>query len=538
MKKLHPASIAVRSLSRSLNTGFLFFVIGVIASPGGTSTNLFIIGGMVLVGIAVGVVYELAYYKRFQYGITDDSFDVISGVVSSRNREVPLRRIQNVDVRQTVIHRAFGIAAVHIETAGGGQTEVTLRYVDENEAKRLTRVLRQGSSERSVTDEDGVTATGETDDDETLLFELQRNELVILSIFTIDPGASILGGIALSFASGFDPTTLVPTELVGQELPGTGLAAIAWAIVLFLLAAWVLSALLTFTRYYGFRLTQIGDELHYERGLLQRYSGSIPLDKVQTLTITESVPFRWFGYGSLAVETAGYAPGQSDSRGAESAIPLAKRERVFSLAQSIEPFETPTLEQPPLRAFERYAVRYIVVISVLLALGYALATMTNIVRDWHVIAALLIAVPPAAYLKWKNRGYDAADDYFFARTGFWRRSTKVVPYYRVQAVLYYQTIFQRRRRLASVTADTASSASFFGRAATAHDIDASQALETQRRIEDRLQHQLTARGRERTVGTWFERRDAEKDNRSPDSRHLESEHEGEYRDSRKSSDSH
>lgn len=503
--KLHPYSVPYRSLSRSLSTGSLFFFVGIFASPGNGGANLLVIGAMVLFGILVGVAYEFAYYQRFRYQLTSDTFDVASGVVSRRDREVPLRRVQNVDVRQNVLQRALGIAAIHVETAGGGATEVTLQYVDEAEATRLQRQLRngprQGRTEGETEDADGRIHDDRAEEEE-LLFEIQPNELAILSVFTIDPGASVLATIALSFASGFDPTTLIPLDVLEADLPGTGLIAIAWAILIFVLAAWVLSAALTFSRYYGFRLTRANDELRYERGLLQRYSGTIPLEKVQTLTIRESIPFRWFGYGALAVETAGYAPGQSGSRGAESAIPLADTDRVQTLAREIEPFGTPELEQSPLRARERYAVRYVLVLCLIMGVGYLLATYTDVVQDWYAFAALLFLVPIAAHLKWTNRGFHLGEDYFYARTGFWRRTTKIVPHYRVQSVVYYQTIFQRRRHLASVTADTASSAAFFGRAATAFDLDQTRALEVQQTLNDRLQEQLLERKDQRQFDQW------------------------------------
>ncbi|AGB37506.1 PH domain-containing protein [Natronococcus occultus] len=504
MRKLHPLSIAVRSISRSVNVGLLFFIAGVFASPGGAGGTLVSVGGMLLLGIVLAIGYEVAYYERFRYELTGDTFDVASGVLARRDREVPLRRIQNVDVRQPVLARVLGLAAVHIETAGGGQTEVSLQYIEEDEARRLRRQLRRGAQA-----EDGQKEGSETSDrrasderEEELLFEIQPRELAILSVFTIDPGASLLGGIALSFLSGFDPTTLIPADLV-EGLPGAegGLVALAWLVVLFLLAAWVVSAVLTFNRYYGFRLTRVDDELYYERGLVQRYSGTIPLGKVQTLTITERVPFRWFGYGALAVETAGYAPGQG-SRGTESAIPLARFDRVLGLARSIEPFGEVTLQDPPKRARERYGVRYLLVVGALVGAGYLVTTATVLER-WYLPAVLLVLVPVAAHLKWRSRGHQLGDRYYLARTGFWRRTTKVVPYYRVQAVVHTQSIFQRRRRLANVTADTASSASLLGRAATAYDVDAAEGLEMQDTIEERLQERLRARKRERTVGEWF-----------------------------------
>ncbi|ELY69340.1 PH domain-containing protein [Natrinema versiforme] len=519
MRSLHPASVAVRSLSRSLNTGFLFFVVGIVVSPGGNGTDLLSVGALVAIGIVMGIIYEFAYYRRFRYELTENSFDVTSGVIARRDRELPLGRVQNVDIRQNVVGRILGIAAVHIETAGGGQTEVSLQYVAEDEAHRLRRQLRSGASAEtsdaadSSPDETGAQATESKReaDDEKLLFEIRPHELAILSVFTIDPGASLLGGIALSFASGFDPATLLPTDrIAGLPGPESGLLTLAWGLVLFLLAAWVISAALTFTRYYGFRLTRAGDELYYERGLLQRYSGTIPLGKVQTLTVSESIPFRWFGYAALSVETAGYAPGQSDSRGTESAIPLADADRVAELARAIEPFGPIDLEAPPRRARERYAVRYSLVVAAIVGGAYAVARYTAVVRQWYAFAALVVLVPVAAHLKWSNRGYRIDDRYFLTRTGFWRRTTKIVPYYRVQAVLHQATIFQRRRRLASVTADTASSATLLGRAATAYDVDADRGLEIQATIEERLQNRLRARQRERTVERWF------RDDESPD----------------------
>ncbi|WP_290817597.1 PH domain-containing protein [Halovivax sp.] len=549
MRRLHPASVPVRSLSRSLNLGFLFFLVGIFASPGGAGMDVVRVGLMVLVGVVVAVVYEVAYYKRFRYELTSDTFDVTSGVFARRNREVPLRRIQNVDIRQNVLQRALGLAAVHVESAGGGQTEVSLRFVAETEAQHLQRTLRRGAEgadtrateRRADTDSDadaesterasesrsdgprdrrGVQTDsgrdrfgdrsdgprdlrGRTDrprdreEPETeLLFEIRSRELAILSVFTIDPGASLLATIALSFASGFDPTTLVPVDALEGGLPGTGLVVLGWILLVFLLVAWVLSAILTFNRYYGFRLTRVGDELYYERGLAQRYSGTIPLEKVQTVTVTESVPFRWFGYASLAVETAGYAPGQSGGRGQESAIPLAGRERVLALARSLEPFGAVRLRAIPKRARERYAIRYASVVGLAMAAAYAVASYTVFER-WYLVAGFFLLVPVAAHLKWRSRGYSAGDGYFLARTGVWKRTTKVVPYYRVQSVVDTRTIFQRRRRLATITADTASSASFFGRAASAIDADAARASALRETLAEKLYEQLHERAERR-----------------------------------------
>ncbi|MFC7173834.1 PH domain-containing protein [Haloplanus litoreus] len=143
-----------------------------------------------------------------------------------------------------------------------------------------------------------------------------------------------------------------------------------------ILVSWAGGAVAAILNYYDFRLTQVEDELQYERGLLRRYDGSIPLDKVQTLTVADDPLKRYFGYASLRIETAGYAPGAGEN-GSEAAVPLATRDRVFALANRIEPFGAPTFERPPKRVRGRYAFRYLLGVGVLVALLYAVNHVTT-----------------------------------------------------------------------------------------------------------------------------------------------------------------
>jgi putative membrane protein len=68
--------------------------------------------------------------------------------------------------------------------------------------------------------------------------------------------------------------------------------------------------------------------------------------------------------------------------------------------------------------------------------------------------------------------------------------TRVVPYYRTQTVVDARSVFQRRRRLGSVTADTASSASLVGGTATAVDVDEETAERLRELLRERLQERL------------------------------------------------
>ena len=441
------------------------------------------VGLLVLAWFVVALVYQLIYYRRFEYELTDDSLDIASGVVSRRNREIPVRRIQNVDVSRNVVQRLFGLARINLETAGGSSTEASLKCVSETEATRLRAEIGRLKRGVEVVEEEADRA----DPDERELFEVTSKELALLGITGVDLRLLSVVTVLLSVVT---PSL---RERFADPLVGLAVTAPLAAVVIVGGAA-AISGALAVTNYYGFRLARRPDELHYERGLLQRFSGAIPLEKVQTLAVSENVVARGLGYASLAVETAGYGPGES---GSQSAIPLAERDRVFELAGSIESFETVEFERPPKRARERYAVRYTAVAVAVVAAVFAVDRFTTLSFAWYVTGALLPAVPLAAHLKWSNLGYDVQGEYVLLREGFWTRTTTVVPYYRVQTVVDSRTVFQRRRNLATLVVDTAGSSGLTGGQPRALDIDADRAAELRESVADRLQGALVRRRNQR-----------------------------------------
>jgi putative membrane protein len=464
--KLHPFSIAYRAVSQLGQVGFVVFL----SFYGGTdAVDGFSVVVLALaaagVALAAVLVWQFAYYRRFEYEITDDSFDIRSGVVSRRNRQIPLRRVQNVDVTENVVHRLLGIAKVNIETAGGSQSEASLRYVGAETARGIQREVRRRKTE--LGGESGVGS--ETDEEERGegLYEISNSELLLLSAFSID---ARLIAFAL-FAVSFLPPESLPLDALPSRLAVLPLLVLAVAVVFVL---WLIGFATSFSRYYGFVLRRVDDTLGYERGLFNRYSGSIPLDKIQTFTLDENVLKRYFGYATLGVETAGYSPTQARQQGSETAVPLAKRGRVLSLANEIDGVDEPEFTLPPKRARRRYAFRYTLLVAALSAVLYAASVYVTPFR-WYLPVVALPLVPLAAHLKWRNRGYYLGEDYAATRNGFWNRTTVVLPYYRVQNVIGSETVLQRRWGIATVTLDTAGSSGLRNDEASAVDIDAEDA---------------------------------------------------------------
>ncbi|MDL5360712.1 PH domain-containing protein [Halalkalicoccus sp. NIPERK01] len=483
MSHLHPLSIPYRVVQAVLGYVPLVFFAAIASGPALGGAGLALATLAAVVGFGGIVAWQVAYYKRFEYETTPDTFDVRSGVVSRRNREIPYRRVQNVDISRNVVQRALEIAELRVETAGGGETEAVLRYVGYEEAKRLQNELRR----RKSAEEAGI---GEAVERERALYAITPEDLAVLAVASFDLRLASFLSVLLSLAG---PPVLIR---ILTDLPISPLLVVGAVIVLVVVASALVSGASAVFSTYGFRLVQSGDELRYERGLVQRFDGSIPLDKVQTLVLRENLLKRWLGYASLAVETAGYAPGQGGNVGSESAVPIARRGTTWGIAREIEPFEDPEIVRPPKRARRRYAFRYLLVLGVLAGALYAGTLVLGLQMYWYALLAGVPLAPVAAHYKWKSRGYFLGADHVVVRTGFWHRTTRVVPYYRVQNAIETQTILQRRWRLASVLVDTAGTGSLIGGDARALDLDEEEATEVRETVADRLQTALRQRTRE------------------------------------------
>ncbi len=518
--KLHPLSVAYRTLQQILSIGFLVFLFFF----GGAATE----GLSALVGIALTVFvalvailgWQVAYYRRFEYELTGDTFDIRSGVISRRNREIPLRRVQNVDVTENVLHRLIGIAQVNIETAGGNVSEASLRYVGADVAREIQRDVRR--RKRALSDEETPDIEEDVEEGERgrKLYEISGRELLLLSTFSIDFRLVAFAFFILSFVP---PERFEAIEGVSVSVSALPVVVLG-LIVAFIL--WIIGFGTSFSRYYGFVLTRIDDTLGYERGLFNRYSGSIPINKIQTFTLYENVLKRRFSYSTLGVETAGYSPTQSRQHGSETAVPFAKKERVMNLAVEIDDVEIPEFTLPPKRSRRRYAFRYSLVLGVLAVLLYVADTVVS-PPDWYLPLLALPLAPVAAHLKWRNRGYYLGDDYVATRNGFWNRTSVILPYYRVQNVIESSTILQRRWRLATVTIDTAGSSGLRSDDARAVDVGFEDAEVIREEVRDKLQESLAERRAERREKrrkadeTWLDTVARE----SPDARSEEDKHE-------------
>lgn len=94
--------------------------------------------GAVPVVVAVAVVGPIVRHRRWSWALTDEGLELAHGVLVRTESSIPVFRVQQVDVRQGPLERAFGLVTLQITTASAG-SDGTLPGVDAEGAEEVRR---------------------------------------------------------------------------------------------------------------------------------------------------------------------------------------------------------------------------------------------------------------------------------------------------------------------------------------------------------------------------------------------------------------
>ena len=464
--------------------------------------------------------------RLFRYRLGPDEVVIRSGVFFRQERHIPYHRIQNVDAIQNVVHRMLGVIDVRLETAGGEEPEAHLSVVSVAAFEELRESVKAGRSRVPAGVAAGDAAAAERaaaglSTDDTLapadaaaaragveLLRLPARELALCGLIQgrglLAVGAlfGILWEIGLldrvtsaifgSQAAGGGVVRQIVKAMFGQGVPQP--AKIAWTLAAFaalVVATRVLSVGWALVRLHGFTLRRIGDDLRADFGLFTRVAATIPVRRIQSVTVHEGPIHRWFDRVSVHVDTAGGDSGESVRLQREWLAPVIHRDRVFSLLQQILPgLDTSAVDWQPVdpRGVRRERVRWLVTAMLAAAFGVLL------LRWWTpvLIAGVALLGEVDSRKGVRAVGWGLTPTGFCFRSGWmWRRRT-FAPVSKIQAVAVHESPFDRRLRMASLEVDTA------GTSEDRHEIAVPY---LPRATADALAAQLAARAG-RTIFKW------------------------------------
>lgn len=305
--RLHPLSPLVQ-VGRRLLPLALVLALPVLTSGRGGHTQEWSDVAILGVAAVLGVVAWLVTRWRVESGI----LRVETGLVRRRVTQLPVARIQSVDVVRPGTARLFGLAEVRVRSGGSHEGDARLAYLASERAEAVRDQLLALARGGALADP-GLEAP---------LARVRTRRLLV--------ALPLRGSILLP------AVVLVAAAWVGVELhPGSGFTALVLVGALGLLTELGRQ----YSSQFGFEVSETGDGLLLRGGAIGTVTETVARRRIQALRMSEPWLWRPFGWATLVADVAGGQRRKDEDRAASGRlrvlVPVARRETVLRVAEEL-----------------------------------------------------------------------------------------------------------------------------------------------------------------------------------------------------------
>ncbi|MBS1726347.1 MAG: PH domain-containing protein [Armatimonadetes bacterium] len=431
---------------------------------------------------AISIISTVMHYFSTTFFIENEALVISTGFIWRKRRTIPLARIQNVNIERTIWHRFLGAAAIKVETAAGAKAEGELSALSVEDANSLQSALLKRSGGHPA-EEESAAAKAET------LYELSPRQVLLAGALG-NRAAYVIGSIVAVFQFEGSGKIISPFfHWLSRQNPVMGALLGALTFVGLFVIGWILSIVISATRYYGFRIEKHERGLLLTHGLITQFRNIVPVGRIQVVRVVEPMLYRLFGYCELYADTAGSFD-TKDVASANKICPIIPENGAASIGKLLLPefeFEALRWRRISPKSIARFAWQHFITWVIMLSLpfGYWLhwnaLWLTPFLAIWCIVAAII---------NYRYVGYSWTNDILAARRGVLRKQATIIPFDRIQHYSIRATWFQRMRGLASVTAV---SAAMGGHSVHVADVDAKDAEEMRQTIGAAIRTHLGSR---------------------------------------------
>lgn len=423
--------------------------------------------GITLAGLAV--IYSYLYYRNFLFHIDYDKqkFVLQKGVFTSTYIRIPFDRIQQVDLKRSILQRIIGVYGLTVDTAGSKGDEIHIQALLEKEAQDISNILTKFKAEHQTGEQ--ILSDNEEHTQEEKLAEV-KSWHYRTSLFTL-----FKVGLTRSYLRGFLLITIFLSSIYNQvqqsfeshleeafEYSETFLENISGNLIfipVFIIFAIILSILVTvgevIIKHFDLNIQQTSDYLQVEMGLKTNTKVSFQARRLQVLrVVTNPIQKR------LRLYEAQFSLASSqDELGKNKIITPGLNPETL---ERIKSFLYPVKREDKSRKIIPHPAwinrRFIFIGIALLAIwanSYFIFDFKNLPSLILISVLFLIVLLPYQYLLYKTIQLNIDQEFLIIEQGLWTQKTEIIELYKMEGVSLKQPFWYKRRKLYNLTFHTA-----------------------------------------------------------------------------------
>ncbi len=407
---------------------------------------------LIILGIFI-IIFIIAVlkYLHFKFHLSETDFHLSTGVINKDNKTIPKSKIQNVYIKQNFVQQLINVVSLKIETAGDKKSEIEISALDKSTAlllkKELFNRINVDSENLEVSENTNVFFKASI---KRLLLEgILHNHLKSFAII-----ASFVLGLYYEFKDYIENLEF-DMDIDGYaEYEGDTMIKFLYIYVLIIFLGLLISMLFSVVRIFiaNFNLEVIENQktLEINKGLFNKVSLSLTPSKIQNIVVKTNRLKRYFNLYSLDVKQAMANKKLSKNLGI---IALDKYQINHLLNKLLSDYQ---IEDEVLKPETYY--RRILILKSLLPI-FIINSVAFLIFDVTALWLNLILVPIVILfvrLRYKKAHYNVSERFVTVGSGAVDTITNILEINKIQAVELSQSLFQKRKEIASVVIYTAS----------------------------------------------------------------------------------
>ncbi|WP_297092351.1 PH domain-containing protein [uncultured Draconibacterium sp.] len=252
------------------------------------------------------VIHTLLYYLNFYFYVKDDEFVLKKGYLRKQVLSIPLERIQSINTKQNLLQQALDVVALEIDTAGTAGKELKIHALEAPYAKALSALLKTKTTEETEANTSEASATKPI---ESVILKLEPIDLLKIGISENHIRTAL---IILAFGSQlFNQVQEVFQEKADEYsnefmnfVSNSGWALILFLILFFAVVSFLFSLVKTVYKYYDFRLVKSEQAYQIMAGLVNKRNVLVPHAKIQEFSWATNPIKKYFGIYHIAFKQA------------------------------------------------------------------------------------------------------------------------------------------------------------------------------------------------------------------------------------------
>lgn len=410
--------------------------------------------GYAAIGIAaLNLGGSIMTYFRFYFHIEKNAIVIDKGILKRSKVNIPFERIQTINFKQNVLHQIFNVVSLEIDTAGAKKSEISIDALNKEDAIALRDYII--SEKEQLTNE-----TLEVGIEDKNLFEENILHLTPIDLIKVGISQNHLRSMALIFAfvfSTFNESNEFISDFITdkfEEFESTMINNALLPILLLIIAVLVISFLFSLInsilKFYELNLSINKKGLKLVKGLLNREEITISKSKIQIISWSTNPIRKVFSMFTMKISQASSSEANNKSN---ITVPGSYQHQIEKILKAVFPDKQPDFSS-------ENKLSKLIKIRLFLFTGLAPAVIGGMLLYPKGIQAFLILFVPVLSwlliaLYYKKRSYQINDEFLKNNTGIFGRAHELSQIHKIQAVRIKQSLYQKRKKLATVLLFTA-----------------------------------------------------------------------------------